>query len=471
MMRSIQEVFSQLMSVRGAIALAGLALLGCAGEPTSTPRVESRAKMGSESAPPLKVLLVDADALQSELELRWQSFSEQGLTIQTANRRELATQPPSTVDLVIYPANLIGTLVARDWIAPVPEQAQQRIGGWQQASESNPWPSRWRTFSVFGGKPFAAPLGAPSWVAVTRSLDASPLRKLQTAILGNELAKEVSEDLWNEYLSKAEQTLQATATEREQELQRRLSEIGPQERRYLACRYLWILSTTESRYRGFFDTQKMLSRCGQPEFSRSALHLRRLALLQPSTIFASPTEAWDAVVAGNAVFGLGWPRTDNQQQLTEDAVKDRWELIPILWNDGSGLVASVGKRTRQSANATEFLIWLASEEQRIALQPKTATIELLEIDNDRNRVRGDYREYQTLQRLESAMLTMELTPRFLDSDRFMSLLEEALIDIFKSPETAEARMAQCRKEWDVAAEQLGREKLRNSIEAAIGYSE
>jgi len=69
------------------------------------------------------------------------------------------------------------------------------------------------------------------------------------------------------------------------------------------------------------------------------------------------------------------------------------------------------------------------------------------------------------------MLTMELTPRFLDSDRFMSLLEEALIDIFKSPETAEARMAQCRKEWDVAAEQLGREKLRNSIEAAIGYSE
>jgi hypothetical protein len=192
--------------------------------------------------------------------------------------------------------------------------------------------------------------------------------------------------------------------------------------------------------------------------------------LQPSTLFASPTEAWQSVAEGSALFGLGWPRTDNEQSLSEKTGNGRWELVPIVWNDGSGLMASIGGRTRQSANATEFLIWLAAEDQRIAFQTKTPTVELLEIEDDRNRVREDYRDYQTLQKSDPTGLSMELTPRFLGSDRFLVLLEDTLIDIFRDPESAPERFSRCRKEWDSLVEQIGREKLRSSLEAASGYA-
>jgi hypothetical protein len=214
---------------------------------------------------------------------------------------------------------------------------------------------------------------------------------------------------------------------------------------------------------------KILSRWSQPEFLRAALQLRRLGVLQPSTILASPTDAWEAVASGDAVFGLGWPRTDREQRLAEKE-SDRWTLIPIVWNDGSGLMASMGRRTRQSANASQFLIWLASDEQRSALQLKSSEIELLEIDNDQNRVREDYRDYQTLQRLESGNVTMELTPRFLESDQFLSLIGDALIDILKDPKVAQSRLAQCRRDCDSLIDQVGRERLRASLEAASGYA-
>jgi hypothetical protein len=434
----------------------------------------------------LKIVLVDADPLQAELVLRWQTFSDQGLQIQSMTKRDVSAQDVSTVDVMIYPANLMGTLIARDWIAPVPNQLREQIGGWEGPSGSDgiasenadeidraksvPWPSRWRALSTFGGKPMAVPLGAPSWIAVTRSLDISPLTKLHSELSGNQLAPGASSKFWDEFLSTAELELQGSQAQRERELMERIESLGAQEKRSLANRYLWLVSSTEARYRGLFDMYKMLSRWNQSEFAKAALHLRRLAVLQPSTIFASPTDAWDSVVEGKAVFGLGWPRTDNEQRFSGGESLQPLQLIPIIWNDGSGLMASMGRRTRQSANAADFLVWLGSEGQRAAFQAKTATVELVEIDQDRNRVREDYRDYQTLQRLESGGISLELTPRFYESDRFLGILEEALVDVLRSPENADSRLARCREEWNLLVEELGREGLRSSLEAAIGYS-
>jgi hypothetical protein len=302
-------------------------------------------------------------------------------------------------------------------------------------------------------------------------LDVSPLRKLQERILNNELTRENSQELWDEFLIKAESAHQETQSEREADLQRRIGELTPEAKRYLVHRYLWMVSSTESRYRGLFDMHKLVSRCNQPEFARAAIQLRRLGVLQPSAIFASPTDAWQSVAEGSALFGLGWPRTDNEQSLREETVKEHWELVPLVWNDGSGLMASIGGRTRQSANATEFLIWLASEEQRVAFQSKNPAVELLEIEDDRNRVREDYRDYQTLQRSDPTNLSMELTPRFFESDRFLELLEGTLIDVFRAPENVQERLERCRRDWDALVEQIGREKLRSSLEAASGYAQ
>lgn len=441
-----------------------LAIGGCNAELPPPTQAGSATRAKAENAPPLKIIMVEAEALHSELPLRWQAFSDQGLQIEVMTRDELSSKDVTTVDVLIYPGNLMGTLVAGEWLAAVPSQAQQQLADW------NTWPARWRSLSMYGAKPMAIPLGAPSWVGITRSLDVSPLRMLHERISSNQLSAEVSAGLWEDFLAKAETAVPASVSEREGELKRLIDQMSPESRRHLVSRYLWLLSSTESRYRGLFDMYKLLSRLNQPEFVRAAIQLRRLAVLEPSTIFSSPTQAWEAVAEGKAVFGLGWPRTDNEQRLVALDSKQNWELLPIVWNDASGLMASLGRRTRQSANATEFLVWLADEEQRKAFQPQSAAIEILDIDQDPNRVREDYRDYQTLQRLESGNLSMELTPRFLHVDRFLSLLEEALVDILRAPETAESRMAQCRQECDALVEKVGRESLRSSLEAAVGYT-
>jgi hypothetical protein len=477
MIRSIKEMSVPMFAMM--FVITSIIFSGCTTEPTSTPSVTASTgtRTSAGNAPPLKIALVEADSLESELALRWQTFSDQGLQIQNMSRRDFSTQDVSTLDIVIYPANLMGTLVSREWIAPVPIQVRERIGGWDlptgsNAEESAPvnlWPARWRSMSMCGGKPMAVPLGAPSWIAITRTLDPSALTKLHERIASNQLSSESSAELWEEFLSSAELANEATQAARETELAYQLEQVSDEAKRHLVSRYLWLVSSTESRYRGLFDMYKILSRWSQPEFLRAALHLRRLGVLQPSTLLASPTDAWESVASGDAVFGLGWPRTDREQRLSEKE-SDHWTLIPIVWNDGSGLMASLGRRTRQSANASQFLIWLSSDEQRSALQLKSSAIELLEMDNDLNRIREDYRDYQTLQRLESSNVTMELTPRFLDSDQFLDLLGDALIDILKDPSVAESRLAQCRLDWDGLIDQVGREKLRSSLEAASGYA-
>jgi len=470
---------SGLRFVTAALALVGCISAGCdptASQPSSSPQAEDPA-----NRPPLKVVLVEADEIAPELDLRWQTSSEQTLQIISMSRQELETQDPTTIDVIVFPADLMGTLVERNWIAPVPSQVQDRMARDSRSEaeasgrETMPgpaWPVRWRAMGMFGGKLMAVPLGAPSMIAIARDLDCTPLTELHRRNASNQNSAEECEVLWEKFLTSAEKQLASSLSQRQMELEENLNGVTPANKKTLVSRYLWILASSESRYRGIFDLYKLQARLTQPEFTRSARYLHRLSLLDPATALASSTEAWETVASGEGHFAIGWPRSDNQQRLggASLAASNR-TLVPLVWNDGSGLMASMGRRTRQSASAAEFLIWLATEDQRLALQAKTERVELNEIDNDRNLIRDDYREYQTMQRLESGQLSMELTPRFAYSHRFMSLLADALVEVLRNPESTEEILSRCRQQADELAEKLGKEKLRFSLEASSGYAQ
>ena len=120
--------------------------------------------------------------------------------------------------------------------------------------------------------------------------------------------------------------------------------------------------------------------------------------------------------------------------------------------------------------ATEFMHWLSREESRMAMQAKSPRIEVLEIESDSNRIREDYREYQTLQRLEAANTTLDMSPRFLHADLFVDLLADTLVEILKQPEAAEARLEECKAKWAELIENAGPEFMRTSLERATGFS-
>jgi hypothetical protein len=466
-----------------ALGMMGILLsVGC--QPKKPMEQPTNAVAGAASksqAPPLKLVLVDADLLEAELGLRWQTVSDQKLDVSKMTRDEFEKVDVNTLDVIIYPANFISTLIERGWIAPLPSTVLNKTGGSistpdeatqgeSQRVNGPTWAHRGRSLSQYGGKTMAVPLGAPCWLAIQSGLEISPLLRLYQAIGSNQNTSTISSQLWSEFLDQNEASLASTLADRMAQLHERLQQVSPNEKRSLVARYFWMLSTTEARYRGTFDPYTMQSRMNQPEFSRTARFLQRLAVLEPKTILAEPTVAWESVTQGTASFGIGWPRTDGQQRLDRDTTQSKPKVLPIAWNGADGYLVSLGRRTRQSAHASDLIVWLAAEEQRSAMQALTPLVEPLEIDNDRNVVRDDYREFQTTQRLEAANLSMELTPRFFGSEQFVDLLGDALIDVLRNPDQTESRLAECKKSWDELGATIGKERLRGSLEAASGYS-
>jgi len=444
-------------------------------------------RRGMADFPPLKIGLVDCASLESELRNRWASVSDQPLEIIQIERSAVQSPSATAIDVLIYPGNLLGSITVLDWIAPLPKPLQQRIefgsdtanskvrdqGGQGLGAEDeirSAWPSRWLAISKIGKQPMGIPLGAPSWAIATRGADTGPLKELHRALVSSQSTSEIAIGQWEKFLVDAETRFADRLDTNRRVLREALTKRDAIDRRAVVSRYLLIMSTTESRYRGLFDLYKMVSRLNLPEFSRNAKVLERLAVLEPSTVLVSPNEAWESVANGTAWLGIGWPRTDGLQRTQVDSQLGNFALSPLLWNGADGLVVSLGRKTRQAANAAEWIAWFSAEENRIALHQHSSLVELIELDNDRNRVREDYREYQSLQRMEASSVTLELTPRFWCADQLLEPLADALLDTLADPSVAEERFVRCKQEWDLLIEKYGKDKLRASVESTIGLS-
>jgi hypothetical protein len=426
--------------------------------------------------------LVDCDDFSELLQSRWQEHSDQALELIGIDRKSVMTAQVPSLDVVLYPGNLLGTLTEKDWIASLPITLLERLGGGKKSNKANQeptesteqgidsWSNRLRSIARYNGKWMALPLGAPCWVAATRGLNVDPLQRLQQAISSNQNSPELASEAFETFLRNAETTLQASLDTRQEQLDQVLKNSQAIDKRFLVNRFLWIMSSSESRFRGLIDPYKVTPRLGLPEFTRSARVLQRLALIEPSTILSSPVDAWERVAEGQAVFGLGWPRTDGIQRATDLSESKPLKLVPFLFNGGDGVLASIGRKTRQSSTAAEFMFWISREETRIALQSKSPRIEVLDIDDDRNRIREDYRDYQTLQRLESSNITLDMSPRFLNADPFMDSLADALMDILRNPNSAETRLDECKSQWTDLVNSTGLEFLRSSLERTTGLS-
>ncbi len=456
---------------------------GCPSQSSQKKQIgETGKKVGRVDLPPLKIGIVDCDELTESIQTRWQEFSEQQIELIKLERGKINNTEIPSLDVILYPANFLGTIAETDWIAPVPTPLLQRLGGGSKVGKSNQeasenlekgienWSSRWRSIARYNGKWMALPLGGPCWVAATRGLDVEPLSQLQQAISSNQNNSSICTKAFDEFLAEAEKSLLPSLDDRKATLEKTLKDRKSIDKRALVNRFLWILNTSESRYRGLVDPYKVTPRLALPEFARSARYLQRLALIEPTTILCPPVEAWEKVAEGNAVFGIGWPRSDGFLRATTSSDAKPLRTIPMLFNGGDGILVSIGRKTRQSSMASEFMFWLNREENRSALQSKTPRIEVLDIDNDANRIREDYREYQTLQRLEASNSTLDITPRFLQSDLFVDSLADALLDILENPGIAETRLEECKKKWTELIDATGVETLRDSLERATGLS-
>ena len=252
-------------------------LAGCPGSSSSKSKIDPNAKVGRRDLPPLKIGVLDCDEISEVLQRRWQEYSDQQIELVKLNRQSFASEPVPALDVVLYPANFLGSLTEKDWIAPLPTPLLERLGGGKKGTKTNQdlneefthgietWSSRWRTIARYNGRWMALPLGAPCWVAVTRGLDIEPLKQLHQAIGSNQNSPKIATDSFESFLAKAESTLPDRWESRRELLAKLLQDRQAIDKRALVERFLWIMSTSESRYRGLIDPYKVTPRLGLQE--------------------------------------------------------------------------------------------------------------------------------------------------------------------------------------------------------------
>ncbi len=447
-----------------------VSLSGCGSDSkTSEPVTEPSAA----SRPALKIWIVDAPELEKEISVRWQAASDQSLKIENLSSDAIGSRQPFVADVVIYPGLLLGDLVQKDVIGRLPNLAIAKRETDETEVVGNEtrgplWPSRWRQIASYGGHLYAVPMGAANLGVGLAGLDSSPFEELDK-VLSNRDLNALSMEQWTRFLKEAESALAASAIERKEKLQTYLSKISPEEKAWLVDRFLFIGSTTNARSRGLFNLLKMESRLNQPDFSNSAKILSQLARLFPDTIAVDPAKAWELAAfntEGTATFALGWPSPLGG---TTSESTQKVKVVPLTWNPGRGLIASMGKKTRQTAVSCQFLVWLSEPDQREAFRAVCPRVELAPEQNDRSSVRDDYRAYQSINSRDTRIEPMELSLRMANANQYRVILADCLVSAIREPDKIDAILADCSAKWDQLTVKLGVDSQRISEEQSLGF--
>ena len=447
-------------------------LIGSSGCGTKTP--EPTTEPSAATRPALIIWIVDAPELEKEISLRWQAASDQSLKIENISSDAFASRVPLNADVVIFPGTMIGDMVKNDVIGRLPTEAiAKRESDSLDDSRTNDWPTRWRNIATFGGQLYAVPLGATNLSVAMFGLDASPFNELNREMTEVRELNSQSMKHWTLVLNQAESLLAGTLAERRQTLQERFAKVSSAEQAWLVDRFLFVASTTNARSRGLFDLVKMRARLNQQEFTNSARILTRIALLFPETVAIEPTKAWDWVVSKSevsAALAIGWPSSILGTTADADSSPSiKVDVSPVVWNPGRGLIASVGKKTRQTSVSCNFLVWLSEPNQREAFRSVCPRVELTSDQNDRNGIREDYRAFQSINSRDSRVEPMELSLRLANSDQYRAILGESLVACLREPDQIESLMASCATQWDQLTEKLGIDSQRVSEEKSLGH--
>jgi len=450
------------------LLFACLALAGC-GQKDLPKTVEPVAS----ERPALKIWLVDAPELEKEISLRWQAASDQALKIVHLSSDRVANEVPFSADVVIYPAMLLGDLVQKQAIGRLPAQALGAGGsenGTGERSSSSPstWQVRWRTSATFGNQLYAVPLGITNLSVVMTGLDASPLNEASGLVSQSKDFNSQSMEYWTQFVNHAETTLAGNKSDREKLLAEQLAKWTFEEKGALVDRFLFLASTTIARNRGLFELVKMESRLNQVEFGNSAKILSRLAYLFPDTIAVEPAKAWELAISKTDVgFAIGSPNSIMGPTLD---VSGNATVAKLAWNPGRGLLASIGKKTRQTAVSSQFLAWISEPEQRESLRSVCTRVELTAEQNDRNNVRDDYRAFQAINNRDLRVEPMGLSLRMANANQYRAILADCLVEAILQPDRIDSIMVGCSSKWDQLTAKLGIETQRLSEEQSLGFS-
>lgn len=301
--------------------------------------------IGSNSATetstvPLRIWIAGSLRQPETIVRQWNATSEQPIDIRALSVAELLAQDRCAADLLLYPSRLIGELLWRQWVDKLPSGLLTLVKPSPTVDDSDappPAPAALAWAAAYDGVIYGLPLGY-SMINLFASSETSP----------KNLTWQQVKDL--------------LAAVECQPIDIDESRIN---RDTLVDRFLSIafgITKTNPKYGVLFNVRTLKSRLNASEFVMAGELLQSLAC-QPDavdSVVGSHSAAWQWV--NNQTSQAGFALLSPSHLSPEDSQLDSAQHLPLagslVYNDGSGILASVASQCQQTAQSVQFLRWI-----------------------------------------------------------------------------------------------------------------
>lgn len=471
-------------------------LFGCRGETsrrTDDAGTSAQAPAPSASRAPLQLLVVDDPDLAQITQREWQAYSGQILSVQqqTASqlREDLAVL--KRIDAVIGPSTLLPELVESGLIEAMPDHV------WNHAE----WNRSDLLLHVrgpeisWGTRPWGVSFGSPQFMLIYRAdvLADWGRRPPQT---------------WDEYAQLVQDYPQAMALRKEHATDQPAWPAWPTVEplaegwaSYLLLARAAPYVTHRSQYSNLFDVGTMRPLVDQPPFTRALNELHRVMQTGGGTVSPTltPTGAAEQVVTGACLMAIGWPShkspsNDSPREIGfaplpgaaaayvfpsqrwEDRLEDDNPGVPLLGIPGRiGMVSSSSHRKRSAWN---LLMWLTGPQFGTTIasaSPATGPFRESQQTQLTSWLGTTYQasasRYFQIVRENSAATSWQMAPRFLNTNRYLSDLDQAVRQVVAGQAPPQAALENVAQSWRNLTESIGLPQQQAAYLRSLGLEE
>jgi hypothetical protein len=464
--RQFNQRFASL--VAAPLSLSVSALAGCPGSSSvdsnkaiGDPISDASVGQGKVTQIPLRVWVIgpidNADALQRH----WQSYSEQPVEFQSLSPTPFFESQDCPADVLVFPSRLIGELVYRKWIVPLPNSLSTNAesGVSRKSIESDSemesamlqsFPQAMLSAAGYGGVQYGLPLGFSS-IQVLSSRTVNAISSADPQMANTKLT-------WAELKQRL-----ASPSDQPTGIEGALVDADA-----LVDRFLAIAVGTTSvnpKYGVLLDLRSMKARLLADEFVFAAELLRALAT-QPEGLAAlvgSHSTAWQWInETQQPAYALVSPtllQWSNRQL-------DSAALVPITsisYNSGAGMVVSLASRCQQTMQSTRFLQWLIGP--RALEVMRTGIPGIVQLPS-RGPDLADRLIESSMRQIEEGLPVNE--PRLPGTYAYRQALAQCLIEMLSGKLSLVAALAEASERWDKISLQINH--LQSEYEKSLGLN-
>ncbi|MGY8766825.1 MAG: ABC transporter substrate-binding protein [Pirellulales bacterium] len=435
---------------------------------------------------PISLVVIDDAHLAQTISREWLAQSDQPLEVKNLSVEELWAQKRLEADAIIYPPQLLGELVHRKWIEPIPKSVHDN----EVLTESDFF-SLIRRYEIRWDKQlYALPLGSPAIVFMYREDIFEEL----------ELAPPTT---WEEY-----QVCVETITEAQPKLTQfpnmqsaTLEPLAPG----------WKANTLIARTAAYakhrdnlsilFNFASMESNLHQPAFIQAAEDLKAVEQTIPDELKElTPAEIGNAFLEGKSAMALGWFTRSKQKDLDRVTLPINIVQVPgsrVIFNQiqadwvphnsgkaisvpvisSSGLVASITSRAVNTRSTALCLIRLTGSELGFPLSQESekttlcrnSTVPLMSNWLDHRfttELAGKYGKALSRQLNGNQTITALKIP---SHQEYMQSLETAVGQLLEEETSAADALKSVSDQWNQITDRIGKDQQKRAFAESLNF--